>query len=59
MTNIVSELKNRINHWTNTLQGLKNDARYWDLCRQYGDHSPQVYLHLKACAATAERIGQS
>lgn len=32
------------------LRGLGNDARYWDLRRTYGDHSPEVLRHLKACA---------
>jgi hypothetical protein len=28
------------------MQGLKNDARYWDLCRTYGDYSAEVLRHL-------------
>jgi len=42
--------KKRMDHWADTLQGLGNDARYWDLRRTHGDYSPQVYLHLKGCA---------
>jgi len=29
---------------------LRNDARYWDLCRRYGVHSNEVEAHLRACA---------
>jgi len=28
---------------------LRNDARYWDLCRRHGDYSPEVEAHLRAC----------
>lgn len=35
---------------TGQLNGLANDARYWDLRRTYGDYSPEVLTHLLACA---------
>lgn len=28
---------------------LKNDARYWDLCRTYGDYSDEVLRYLEIC----------
>lgn len=34
------------------LDGLKNDARYHDLRRTYGDYSAEVLRHLRACAST-------
>lgn len=37
------------------LQGLANDARYWDLRRTYGDYSPEVRRHLEACAKAQGR----
>lgn len=33
---------------------IKNDARYWDLCRTYGDTSPQAIRHLRGCVAYQE-----
>jgi len=42
--------KKQVDIWSGTLQGLGNDARYWDMRRTHGDYSPQVYLHLKGCA---------
>lgn len=32
------------------LDGLKNDARYWDLRRTYGDNSVEVLRYLTECA---------
>jgi len=32
------------------LEGLKNDAYYWELRRTYGDDSPEVRKHLAVCA---------
>jgi hypothetical protein len=34
------------------IQGLRNDARYYDLCRTYGDTSDEVYSYLRACIAS-------
>ena len=42
--------KTQIDHWSATLQGLGNDARYWDLRHNYGDYSPELYAHLESCA---------
>lgn len=38
--------------------GLNNDARYHDLRRTYGDHSPQVNRHLASCVA-AQASGEN
>lgn len=32
------------------VEGLSNDARYWDLRRTYGDYSREVMLYLRALA---------
>jgi len=32
------------------IQGLMNDAEYWDLRRTYGDDPEEVRLHLQYCA---------
>jgi hypothetical protein len=48
----------RINQLRATLTGLTNDARYWDLCRIYGDHSSRVLTHLEACSV-AQRRGEN
>ena len=42
--------KTQIDHWGATLQGLGNDARYWDLRRNYGDYSLEVHRFLQCCA---------
>ena len=31
------------------LDGLKNDAEYWNLARTYGVYSTQVLVHLRGC----------
>ena len=46
----VSE-KKEIDRLAKQIPGLRNDARYWDLRRTYGDYSREVLLHLRACAA--------
>jgi hypothetical protein len=38
------------------IQGLGNDARYWDLCRAYGDNSEEVRRHLISCARYQDLI---
>jgi len=43
-------MRQQIRAWRASLDGLGNDARYWDLCRTYGDYSREVYAHLRACA---------
>ena len=43
-------MRQQIRAWRASLNGLGNDARYWDLCRTYGDYSREVYAHLRACA---------
>lgn len=45
----------RISELRETLVGLKNDARYWDLCRTYGEYSTEVLRHLEACARVQAR----
>lgn len=42
-------LKQKIQYLKNRVTGLSNDARYWDLCRAYGEFSPEVYRHLSTC----------
>lgn len=37
------------------LEGLRNDAVYWDLRRTYGDYSDEVLAHLKRCAQWQRR----
>ena len=37
------------------LQGLANDAEYWDLVRTYGEFSLEVLRHLEACARIQTR----
>jgi len=32
------------------LVGLDNDARFWTLCRNYGDYSREVLAHLRTCS---------
>lgn len=46
----MNQRRNRIRKLEQRLEGLANDARYWDLRRTYGDHSPEVLSHLEACA---------
>lgn len=45
----------RIAELVKTLDGLKNDARYWDLVRTYGEFSTEVLRHLEACAHVQAR----
>ena len=45
-----TDRKDRIAQLAAKLEGLKNDARYWDLRRTYGDYSREVLLHLESCA---------
>ena len=40
----------RINQLEKLLDGLLNDAHYWDLKRTYGDYSIEVLQHLECCA---------
>lgn len=42
--------RNRIDHLRATLDGLANDARYWDIRRTYGDYSAEELAHLESCA---------
>jgi hypothetical protein len=32
------------------IQGLMNDAAYWDMRRTYGDDSEEVRMHMQYCA---------
>lgn len=48
-------MKKRINELASKLNGLKNDSRYWDLRRTYGDYSREVLRHLEMCAR-AQRV---
>lgn len=48
--------KKRIDTLGDRLDGLGNDARYWDLMRTYGEYSTEVLNHLEACAAV-QRAG--
>lgn len=43
-------IRDRIDALAASLDGLNNDARYWDLRRTYGDYSPEVLSHLQSCA---------
>lgn len=45
----------RIRELRSKLNGLANDARYHDLCRTYGEYSPEVLRHLESCAAVQAR----
>ncbi len=45
----------RIDELEAALDGLKNDARYHDLRRTYGDYSLEVLRHLESCAAVQAR----
>jgi len=47
--------KQEIDHLAETLTGLSNDARYWDLRRTYGDYSDEVLSHLRACETVQAR----
>ena len=47
--------KQRIDQLAATLDGLRNDARYHDLRRTYGDYSPRVLRHLEGCARIQAR----
>ena len=47
--------RKRIEQLKGQLVGLGNDARYWDLCRTYGEHSDEVLRHLESCAETQAR----
>jgi hypothetical protein len=40
----------KIQKLENSLNGLNNDARYWDLVRTYGEYSREVLRHLEGCA---------
>lgn len=42
--------REKINALASQLNGLANDARYWDLRRTHGDFSREVLSHLEACA---------
>lgn len=42
-------IKQEIKHLQSLLNGLSNDARYWDLRRTYGDYSREVLTHLRRC----------
>lgn len=44
--------KKRIIELESKLDGLRNDARYHDLRRTYGDYSAEVLRHLQSCAST-------
>lgn len=46
--------KEEIDQLKARLDGLKNDARYWDLARTYGEYSREVLLHLRHCAEVQE-----
>lgn len=48
-------MKSEIQKLEAALDGLTNDARYWDLRRTYGDYSPEVLRYLRACAAVQRR----
>lgn len=45
----------RVTKLRNSLDGLKNDSRYWDLCRLYGEFSSEVLSYLERCAAIQAR----
>ena len=47
--------KKQIDIWSGMLQGLGNDARYWDLRRNYGDYSLEVHRFLQCCAYYEEQ----
>ncbi len=47
--------KSRIDELAATLEGLTNDARYYDLCRTYGEYSKEVLSHLESCASAQSR----
>lgn len=47
--------RTRIDELRESLDGLRNDARYWDLCRTYGDYSTEVLRHLERCAEIQAR----
>lgn len=48
-------MEKRINKLRSTLNGLNNDARYWDLVRTYGEYSHEVLSHLESCAKVQSR----
>lgn len=48
-------MKSRIKRLRTNLAGLSNDARYWELVRNYGEYSPEVLQHLESCAAMQAR----
>lgn len=50
MTTIATVRKSEIKRLEKQVQGLQNDAEYWDRRRTYGDHSVEVLRHLRACA---------
>lgn len=47
--------KQRIKQLETTLDGLTNDARYWDLRRTCGDYSGEVLSHLESCTEVQAR----
>ena len=47
--------RKRIEQLEAKLDGLNNDARFWDLRRTYGDYSEEVLEHLERCAAIQAR----
>ena len=49
-TSGLKSIKQRINQLEKLLDGLLNDAHYWDLRRTYGDYSIEVLQHLECCA---------
>jgi hypothetical protein len=49
------ERKAEIERLESVLEGLKGDARYWDLRRTYGDYAPEVLDHLRACELSQHR----
>jgi len=46
-----TELRRAVKTLESRLDGLKNDAGYWELRRTYGDHSVEVLRHLESCAS--------
>ena len=49
-TNTTATRRSKILALEAKLDGLTNDAKYWDLIRTYGEYSVQVLSHLRACA---------
>lgn len=50
-------IKQEIKALEKVVLGLKNDARYWEVRRTYGDFSKEVLRHLRACES-AKKLGR-